>query len=417
MNILNENNRLIDSKYIEELFTDLQLNQNVNSTLNSIKKILNKSFQGTCEDIYIGNKTNDKKIYGMCVYPTVESLRELSLKIIKFDKEQSKEITKFVIGDNIRYIIEIDPNLLYSKFINFTPAELTAVLLHELGHVTADSDFYNDLAFAYNNALYNLANDKSKLADNGFRVNNKEMQVGMLYILSSIQSTQIINKGNAQGEIERERIADKFVIDNEYGEALSSALKKLSKYYLNNYKKQTKKDYERQMQLEAENIISLSKSFDMRRNYVDEVLDAEMKKTPSNFLKKTLADIKSAIKGFMPKYKPVSQACDSRPLRENFIMKLYKNPMKISQADIDDLSIQVEMMDDWDDKSVIVYKIHKRLAQLAQASEKYSNDKELLTIIERYRKELNELLKKAMKFKPVQKSYGVFIKYPKGYEG
>ena len=145
MNILNENNRLIDSKYIEELFTDLQLNQNVNSTLNSMKKILNKSFQGTCEDIYIGNKTNDKKIYGMCVYPTVESLRELSLKIIKSDKEQSKEITKFVIGDNIRYIIEIDPNLLYSKFINFTPAELTAVLLHELGHVTADSDFYNDL--------------------------------------------------------------------------------------------------------------------------------------------------------------------------------------------------------------------------------------------------------------------------------
>ena len=144
-----------------------------------MKKILNKSFQGTCEDIYIGNKTNDKKIYGMCVYPTVESLRELSLKIIKPDKEQSKEITKFVIGDNIRYIIEIDPNLLYSKFINFTPAELTAVLLHELGHVTADSDFYNDLAFAYNNALYNLANDKSKLADNGFRVNNKEMQIGM----------------------------------------------------------------------------------------------------------------------------------------------------------------------------------------------------------------------------------------------
>ena len=48
MNILNENNRLIDSKYIEELFTDLQLNQNVNSALNSMKKILNKSFQGTC---------------------------------------------------------------------------------------------------------------------------------------------------------------------------------------------------------------------------------------------------------------------------------------------------------------------------------------------------------------------------------
>ena len=140
MNILNENNRLIDSKYIEELFTDLQLNQNVNSALNSMKKILNKSFQGTCEDIYIGNKTNDKKIYGMCVYPTVESLRELSLKIIKYDKEQSKEITKFVIVDNIRYIIEIDPNLLYSKFINFTPAELTAVLLHELGHVIYSKD-------------------------------------------------------------------------------------------------------------------------------------------------------------------------------------------------------------------------------------------------------------------------------------
>ena len=80
------------------------------------------------------------------------------------------------------------------------------------------------------------------------------------------------------------------------------------------------------------------------------------------------------------------------------------------------------MMEDWDDKSILVYKIHKRLSQLESAIIKLreKNDKDsnyLISVAKNYTEQLNKLLKEVMKFKQTKQVYGVFVKYPKGYEG
>lgn len=97
------------------------------------------------------------------------------------------------------------------------------------------------------------------------------------------------------------------------------------------------------------------------------------------------------------------------------------NPIKVSQSDIDDLRIQLEMMEDYDDKSLLVYKCHKRMNQLNDAKKKLEiNDRDYeynVKCIDAYNKQINGILTEALKRKIESKTYGVFIKYPKGYEG
>lgn len=411
MNILNESNRLVDSKYLEELFTDLQLNIKTDKTLDSIKKVLNTSFSSKCKEIVVGERS--QKFYGMTVYPTEDSLKEIS-KIIISPSKDSKDVTKSITNisehNDISYIVEIDPNLLYSKLYNFNPDELVAILLHEVGHVSADTDFYNDLAMAFRQARFDIDKDKSKFYE--YNIDVKDIQLGMIYVLSAIQSTQLINKPNMDGQIEREKIADKFVVDNGYGTALSSALGKISKIYLNNYKKSK---YEEDIKADATNAVYLMNTFTTRRKYVETLLDTEIKKNDSGYIKALLKRVQRNLSTFKEKISMNESSVHN--LQEGFFERFKKQPIKVSQMDIDDLRIQAEMMDDWDDKSILVYKIHKRISQLDKTAIELSDDKQSMAIINSYQKQLQELLKEIMKFKVVEKRYGVFLKYPKGYEG
>lgn len=411
MNILNESNRLVDSKYLEELFTDLQLNIKTDKTLDSIKKVLNTSFSSKCKEIVIGERS--QKFYGMCVFPTEDSLKEIS-KIIITPSKNSKDITKSITNiserNDISYIVEIDPNLLYNKLYNFNPGELVAILLHEVGHVSADTDFYNDLAMAFRQARFDIDKDKSKFYK--YSIDTKDIQLGMVYVLNAIQSTQLINKPNCDRQIEREKIADKFVVDNGYGTSLTSALEKISKIFLNNYKKS---NYEEEIKSDANSAVYLINTFTTRRKYVDSLLDIEIKKSNSGYIKSLLTKVQRYLSTYKEKISMNESSINN--LQEGFFEKFKKHPIKVSQMDIDDLRIQAEMMDDWDDKSILVYKIHKRISQLDKTAMELSEDKQAMAIINSYQKQLQELLKEIMKFKVIEKRYGVFLKYPKGYEG
>lgn len=410
MNILLNENSIIDGKYLEELFIDLQVKDHVDRTLETMRKFINTSFKLNCISVILGEKGN--RLYGMCVYPSENSLYKLSELILK--ETDSKKITKAIANSKIEFVVEIDPNLLYNPMYKFKPDELVAMLLHEIGHVVSDSDFYNDLAFAYRNAVYNLEQNKANVK---IEASSKDIYITMIFVLSAITNTQFSKMPrNAEESIIKEEIADKFVVDNGYGKSLVSALDKFSKVYLNNYKRYSRAEYERAIQEEANNIAFLNKTFTVRKAYVNSLIDQEVKLSKSSILKRTLDTINKKLKTSIFRECVIREDVDEI-LDEAFLDKFFKRPLKISQCDIDELKISAEMMEDWDDKSILVYKIHKRLGQLAKAKEKVSNDKEMLALIDGYKKQLDELLAQVMKFKVVEKHYGVFIKYPKGYEG
>lgn len=396
---------------IEDCILNIQMRDNVDGNLDKIKQILNNSINSKCKcnAISIFN-SNSNNLYGMRVYPNEASLETLSFKVVD-PKITTKELTKFINEKmTIDYVIEIDSNLLYNKIYNFKPGEIAAILLHEIGHVVADSDFYNDLKSYYNEALMALEN--TDLSEK--KLSRDDAMVGCLFVLSSIEKTRV--QYNSSNSIELEQIADKFAVQCGYGDELVSAMKKFDKIYMSQYKKSNK---DQSLKTEAEAFANLNKVFKIRTKYVTSILDAESKATNSNLVKKVISSVKAYIKHikFSESVSVSVPLMDREFINEGFISKWLTNPLKISQLDIDDLKIESEMMEDYDDKSILVFKIHKRINQLNKtlASDKINDN--VSVIAKNYINQLNELLKNVMKFNATPKRYGVFIKYPKGYEG
>lgn len=412
MNVLTESTLVVNTKYIEEVVTDIQMNnEDLDKSLNTIKTLLNSSFNNKikCVDIICHkNEALSKDFIGMCVYPSNESL-EMIAKTLISSKTDTKAMCKLIANKPMDYIIEMDWQLFSNKIYNFKPNEIVAMLLHEIGHITADTDFYCDLLSSYQRAIFEY-DEYNKQIKNSYDV--KDIYLAMAFVLSSINITKL-EKRDYNSVLQKEQIADKFVVDNGYGKALASAMQKITKNFLNkkvsmyNYKK------EEELDQEAKVFLEMSKMFNQRRKYVISLLDNEIKVSKITYIKNTLSKIKDKLKNIIIHE---SVIYDKELLDESFIQGFKRSPLKVSQYDIDELTIQKEMMEDWDDKTILVYKIHKRIAQLQKAKAE-SNDKELNIIIDNYIKQLNELLKDTMKFKAIQKSYGVFVKYPKGYEG
>ena len=411
MNVLREKKGIeIYAKRLEELITDLISGENEQDVFKSMKKILSKMIEHeVCTDIFIQKNTESTGIYGMSVYLSENSLLEMSGRITNPDID-TKEMTNAIINNcNRTYIIEIDSRILEPMY-GFKPDEITSILLHELGHVLGDSDFYNEMKMAYEKAMFEfndeLENEKS---------NAVKTQLGMIYIMSVIQNTHM-SKYTPQ---QKEELADKFVVSCGYGEPLTRAIDKFMRL---NTSMLVKKDIFDISLEEAKVNIYLKNSMRLRKRYVTDLINTEKKKNKSSFVSKVLGNISKFFN------KEQLHECVAgvdfykyHILDESFLDLFSRNPIKTSQCDIDNLKIEMEMMEDYDDKSVLTYKIHKRIAQLNDAKKKLnpadSNYKYNMSCISSYINQLEQLLKEVMKFKVVEKKYGVFIKYPKGYEG
>lgn len=404
--IISKPNKDITAKYLEELITDYMSGADKDKTFKSIMNTLNTLTGDNCVDIYVGKETKD--FYGMSVYLSDSCIRDIARNIAD-NNVDTKEMTKYLTGNTISYVIEIDPKI-FSPIYKFTPGEVTAILLHELGHVTADSDFYNDLKVSVRKAVFTTGNNDI-LTNN---IKNGSLDLCIIYILSAIQQTHISKHGS---DVINEQIADKFVVELGYGNELTSIIEKFSAIYKSRY---VRKDIEDITDLEAKTYLHLVQTFKQRRRYVTDLIDTEAKMNASKYIAVTLEDIKKKLAKIIIS-ESVITSTSKKLLDESFLDIFSRDPIKVSQNDIDQLKIELEMVEDYDDKSVIVYKIHKRLTQLTTAKNdldtnsrdyKFNNN-----LIDSYIKQLQTILDNAMKFKTVPKTYGVFVKYPKGYEG
>lgn len=373
-------------------------------TLDDIQSRLTELSGCKCESVVIGRSGDGNQLYGMRVYPSTDAINKMAAKLLQ--SKSTSQFVNYVIHDDISFVVELDPQL-FSGFIRFTPKEIVAMLLHEVGHVTTNSDFYAEMKKSMDLALLEM--DKNK----DVSLNKNTIAVVMLYIMRGIDATRIQNISKDQ--LQKEKLADKYVYDLGLGEDLYSALNKFNKLYLNYYRKCTRDEKLNQQAKETVAILGMLKN---RAGEIKILLDADYKLTKSHSIKDTIKYIQRSLTSlFNNTQKPLVV------INEGFLDLWMKNPVKVSQADIDSLLIEIDRMEDYDDKEIVVYKIHKRLQQLADAQLKIArmsepNDIKTFTVrVESYSKQLQSMLKDALKFKPTPKRYGVFIKYPKGYEG
>lgn len=192
---------------MDELFIDHSA-----SRLNELKQELNKFFvKSSCKEIMLTNNS-DKLFFGMRVY--VEISAEEVEEIIQGNKSVAYA----------KYYVEIDSKLI-DPMIGLTGRELTAILLHEVGHIVYDTNTTDEVRNQIDLYLAN-SGDSINLTNN---IHYREL---LAYALKDavMKSASLFAKfGN------EEMIADAFVASCGFGQDLETGFRKVlrSSIYMN----------------------------------------------------------------------------------------------------------------------------------------------------------------------------------------
>lgn len=169
------------------------------SNLNELKRELNKFYKdSTCKEILYTFNT-DKMFFGMTVMPVVTN--DLVKRVICTD-------------DRIRisyYYLELDSKLFD---LNLTSRELTAVLLHEVGHMVNDSKPMDTIGNGLNVQLARKGENLKRISDVEFK------ELLSFAIKNSVQKLY-----SAFQFKDEEIIADEFSVSCGFGPDLENAIK------------------------------------------------------------------------------------------------------------------------------------------------------------------------------------------------
>ena len=176
------------------------------SDLNNIKKELNKFFKDSkCTNVYYTENT-DKMFFGMRIGADIDA----------------DNIYDYLTGnDNVRigsYMIELDSKL-FNPLLELTPEELTAITLHEVGHMVNDT---TPMVNARNYLTSYLADNRETLSMSDSIHYKEILAYGLKDFLAKDRSIFYTTD-------EDEILADEFVRGCGYSEYLDRAMKKIAK--------------------------------------------------------------------------------------------------------------------------------------------------------------------------------------------
>ena len=389
------------------------------------------------------NKSMGKDFFGFNVFPEIDKLEDICNKIAN-DDVKFKDIVKRWRSIK-EWEIVIDSLVFDRSFIAFNPKELTAMLLHEIGHVTQSDEPIEQFYRAY-------LESKSRLK-NADKVSKK-----VLYILYTIPLAVACTSRrwvNDKNEIKLEISADKSLIETGYAEHLINAFDKIIKASgsINRSEDMNYREIESNVEWANMNIIDVIK----RRDKLKDSLYYKAIQTNSGYIQALCTRILNFLGVRMrERYTgAVAESCmlnelingeitlethvpfydikkfgqiEARIIREQNALEVaneaFFNKRKNSKVNIPDLDRIFVAIDDIQnnyDKVYVLDLIYEQIEKLNDFEEAISMDetksKKWAPKIEEMRQRLATLRKTVLSKNIAKKEYKVFVKYPEGYEG
>ena len=392
------------------------------------------------------NKSMGKDFFGFNVFPEIDKLEDICNKIAN-DDVKFKDIVKRWRSIK-EWEIVIDSLVFDRSFIAFNPKELTAMLLHEIGHVTQSDEPIEQFYRAY-------LESKSRLK-NADKVSKK-----VLYILYTIPLAVACTSRrwvNDKNEIKLEISADKSLIETGYAEHLINAFDKIIKASgsINRSEDMNYKEIESNVEWANMNIVDVIK----RRDKLKDSLYYKAIQTNSGYIQAlctrilnflgvrmreryTGAVVESCmlnelingeitLETHVPFYdiKKFGQI-EARIVREQNALEVaneaFFNKRKNSKVnipdeyDLDRIYVAIDDIQNNYDKVYVLDLIYEQIEKLNDFEEAISMDetksKKWAPKIEEMRQRLATLRKTVLSKNIAKKEYKVFVKYPEGYEG
>lgn len=179
--------------------------------LNALKQELNKFYQGNtqCSEIFYTNNT-DKAFFGMKVYPNLRN----DYIINTFNLTKEDDLRNAISN----YVIEFDSKL-FDELNGFEPREITAILMHEVGHLVQNNKINTEII--QKNVVHFQTKNRTNISYEGII---RCIELFKYTYINTIESIHSIFQKN-QEEFE----ADRFSVEMGYGPDLESAFTKILK--------------------------------------------------------------------------------------------------------------------------------------------------------------------------------------------
>jgi hypothetical protein len=409
-------NKSQDLLLIEQNFQSIKDKRNIDSSLDTIRRVISRMSDLDVSISIVDNKTNN--FFGMTMYPNKSTMDKLIESIME-DRSTTERIMD-VWMKNKNWIIEIDSILLYDTNLNANPAEIVAVLLHEIGHTVYSNTIPARVTKVIKSELLNL--------DYKLRALCKKSQVNKIFELAIVEACgqKIYTLRNQSNEFD----ADKFVVKQGYGNELHNFLDKVIKSQSASKFIQSEGERDKEIEITVKWAIDNVSELRMRKTKLKHTMDVQIYKTPSIFIKTTLRSIRDLfIKDTESIFK--SAVAEQVLLRSHdkiiqesilsFFDKIGKIK-KVNKADIDVIEIELDRMANEDDKIYMLDRVYDQLEIVNMGIELIDTGKgdrvaQSKNTLLGFQKRLEKIRDVILRAKVNKRQYGVFLQYPEGYEG
>jgi hypothetical protein len=403
---------------IEECFRNIQQEKEIAKNKRLIESAIKREFGITIELSVIQNK---KQFFGMCVYPCPEEINKITNLLLNEHitiASVEKVHRDFVM--NGTHIVEVDSILLYDHNINASAGEITAILLHEIGHILTS----NSMVCRYERAKEYMTMKSGSI----FKLVKGTEFVKKVFNIATLQ----IFSNHFNASLAKERKADELAFKCGYGPELSNILGKLIANGHGERVKRSEKDMDKDIEITIDWLIVNVKELKYRKDRLSRSIKVLKMTTPSVYLKDQLDKIHSSVfkndkKEMVEKVAVINEAF----LTSNLNNKKVKAPngaldrsgrvVKLHPRDLDIYRAELERIDTVDDKIFLLERLYDLLDIAEYAKWSVTNDPRRIMqseqTIDMYISHIHEIINEVNKKKITRTKYGLFIKYPADYEG
>lgn len=415
----------IDKKIVENIDNIFSLLKDDIQTKNNAVKILSSALNSIFKDynFTVNIFPSKDEYYFMSIIPEMSTIEKIVSNLMQDPSGELKPNTIKMMTDlwkkNKNWTVEIDERVLPL----FSARELTAMLLHEIGHVVSANAISTRLLAIIQYELSKAGIEGRAILKHG--IFRKLLSIPFLSIC--IVGDSKISSRNLKEEIK----ADDFAKKAGYRTELISALEKLQK---NNKKSFTQ---EEALQKSIDFSTGAAHQFQIRQAHL---VKESMKRLIDNcesfvikgYLTECYDDFFFVSEGSLllneeKKMKFLYEKCDAA--QEEYVTEFFhigaKMLKRIDPAEIDYILIKTNMMKTESDKLMLVTYIHNKLdtvdyyMQILKAPKIKNKYKVPYTLeeLQSLHDKLEKMIQSVIEYKLPDPMRGLLVAYPTGYEG
>ena len=436
-------NKSEDFLYIEECIGHIKAKEDICNNLQRISRALARIYNLKFEVSISNNEVH--RFFGVNVFPSNETIRNMCALMYKSlggrlceEHDDSDHIVKeWQKCDCWR--VEFDADMLYDISIKYSAPEIAAAMVHEI----IDTVYTSTIPITVFRQ-FNMWSLEVKPVVRALLKHEKIQSLLHLAVLEACESKifRPLSDEDEDGKVMRELLC-LFGYRDDY-------TKLLERFVANGQMsliEKTYKDVKHDIKIIMTWITNIINELEFNKTNLKDALESEKSASSSEIVKQALTHIRDEFfEGAVDNYRvllseqwhdtphdayasELAFECLVKSLKaiatESVNTLFDKNGYlkKVTQLDIDILVVEAGRITTHDDKVYVLNMIYDRLKVINSALD-YMENKDTKHVVKQskaslldMKKQLEDLRKTVLATRIVEKDYGVFIRYPKGYEG